>query len=266
MSDDEHGSSRRTVLRTSGLALAGGLVGVPAVSAIQQNETETAPQGGQPDQGRQEVEQIVSNWEQKQREEAMNTMEKYGAPEGVTQRRLLWYDVGPWTRIEIFRDATMHNFPKPHPDFFEQFINYEVPSHKADELQEFDGSVFFERTTGIMSARCHTEWANFLALNLANDIVTDEKTVEEARRAYAETVIQYESGQQPEYTQGLQFEVPQEDVGDPDVAVIENGRVNLQQHAPDVEGAQNATNATAQNATDGGTTNATDGAQNDSSP
>jgi hypothetical protein len=48
-------------------------------------------------------------------------------------------------------------------------------------LAEFDGSVIAERTAGEVSARCHDEHANFLALNLMHDIVTGAKNVEEAR-------------------------------------------------------------------------------------
>jgi hypothetical protein len=43
--------------------------------------------------------------------------------------------------------------------------------------------VIAERTAGEVSARCHDEQANLLALNLTNDVVTGAKTVAEARRS-----------------------------------------------------------------------------------
>lgn len=233
--DEQSNLARRTVLGMAGVGVLG-LGGVSASAADnRQDETETETQtetGTATEDGgntREEVEEIIADWEDKQREETMKTMEEYGVPDGVTERRLIWYDVDPWRRIEIFRDATQHNFPTQHPDFFEQFIDYQVPPEKADELMAYDGSIMFERTTGVMSARCHTEWANFLALNLANDIVTDEKSVEEARRAYAEDVIRKMNGESPEYTQGLQFELPEGNQRDPDVAIIEDGEVVMDQ-------------------------------------
>lgn len=225
---DESGPSRRQILGTTGLALAGMVTGTSVASA---NDTKTGDNmdgSSQQEGDEEEVMEIISEWPEKQRTEAQNTMEKYGVPEGVTERRLLWYDADPWLRIEIFRDATEHNFPIPHPDFFEQFIDYQVPPDKAEQLMEFDGSVFFERTEGVLSARCHTEWANFLALNLAHDIIVENKTVKQARRAYGEQVLAFQNGESPPYTQGLQFELPEGPQRDPGVRIIEDGEVVLE--------------------------------------
>lgn len=228
-SDNRLRLERRTVLGATGLGVLGALPGAVTGDEHENDEADggdggNGGDGGEGD-GRSEVMEIISDWEEKQHEESVKTMDEYGVPEGVTERRLIWYDADPWKRIEIFRDATEHEFPAPHPDFFEQFIDYQVPAEKADELTEYDGSIMFERTTGVMSARCHTEWANFLAINLANDIVTDQKSVEEARQMYAETAMQKMEGGSPAYTQEFQFELPEGDQRDPDEAVGEqNGQ------------------------------------------
>ncbi len=47
-----------------------------------------------------------------------------------------------------------HDFPMPHPDLLEQFVDYQVPPDKFDELAQYDGSVIVERTKGEISARC----------------------------------------------------------------------------------------------------------------
>ena len=54
----------------------------------------------------------------------------------------------------------------------ESFIDYRVPVEAFTPLAAFDGRVVVERTAGEVSARCHDEQANFLALNLMHDIVT----------------------------------------------------------------------------------------------
>ena len=54
---------------------------------------------------------------------------------------------------------------------------------------------------------------DFLALNLANDIVTGKKSVEEARKFYAETMREMKH---PEYKQGFLFDVARTNQGDPD--------------------------------------------------
>ena len=68
-----------------------------------------------------------------------------------------------------------HNFPAPHIDAIESFIDYTVPTEMFTPLAEYDGSVVVERTAGEVSARCHDEEANNLALNLMHDIVQGEK-------------------------------------------------------------------------------------------
>ena len=47
----------------------------------------------------------------------------------------------------------------------------EFPPEVLD-LARFDGSVIVERTRGEIGARCDKEEMNYLALNLAHDIVT----------------------------------------------------------------------------------------------
>ncbi len=74
-----------------------------------------------------------------------------------------------------------------------------------DELAQFDGSVTVDRTQGTIAARCDKEENNFLALNLAHDVITKKKSVEEARTAYGEMIKQAMSGNKPEYMKKLMF-------------------------------------------------------------
>ena len=99
-------------------------------------------------------------------------------------------------------------------------IDYYAPPEKLDELGQFDGSVYVDRTNGELAAKCDQEAANFLAINLAHEIVTGEKSVEEARQAYAEAMVMAEMDEPPETTQSLQFEVAEGDERDPDETII----------------------------------------------
>ena len=87
-------------------------------------------------------------------------------------------------------------------------------------LAVFDGSVLVDRTKGEMSARCEGEAANFLALNLADDIVHGRKDVETARKEYGEAMKAKQRGNPPEIMQKLMFEVGQCGTSEPDVAII----------------------------------------------
>ena len=91
---------------------------------------------------------------------------------------------------------------------------------KFDELARYGGSVIVERTKGEISARCDREEMNYLALNLAHDIITDRLSVEEARKMYAETAAAALQGKMHPYVQGLQFDIPKDETGDPDTPAL----------------------------------------------
>jgi hypothetical protein len=137
---------------------------------------------------------------------AMNMMiRKYGQPEEQTATMAMWKNNGPWKKTVIYAKEFKHDFPMPHTDVMQQWVDYKVPPEKFDELAMFDGSVVCNRTTGEISARCDKEEANFLALNLANDIVKDNKAVNTARDEYAKAIKDLINGSKPEYTQNLKF-------------------------------------------------------------
>jgi len=162
------------------------------------------------------ADEVLTGWSGTPKEVAMKTMEKYGQPTGVTPNMLVWENSGPWKRTVVYRQEVPHNFPMPHTDLLEQFIDYSVPADKFDELAAYDGSVAVQRTVGEMSARCDKEEMNFLALNLANDIVTGKRSVKDARDFYAKTAMAFKNGQMSPYTQGLQFQVSKSNTAFPD--------------------------------------------------
>jgi hypothetical protein len=152
-----------------------------------------------------EAKGMISGWPAKTQEVANTTMAKYGAPNEVTGTMLVWNNNGPWKKTIIHKEPVQHNFPMPHLDLLEQFVDYSVPAEKYDQLALYDGSVVVARTVGEMSARCDKEEANFLALNLANDIATGKKTVEEARAYYARSIKEMMQGKMDPYLQKLHF-------------------------------------------------------------
>ncbi len=161
------------------------------------------------------ADEVLASWSDKSKEVAMMMMKKYGQPNEATMHMLVWHNNGPWKRTVVYRDEVQHNFPMPHPDLLEQFINYRMPPEKFSEIAMYDGSVIVERTKGVMSARCDKEEANFLALNLANDIATGKRSVEDAREFYAKTIMELMNGKRSPYTQGLQFQVSASGTADP---------------------------------------------------
>lgn len=162
---------------------------------------------------------IIRDWPSESQEAADLVIKAYGEPDEATESELIWREPGPWKRIVATRAFYRHDFPAPHIDAIESVIDYRVPPEKVSELARFDGSVIVERTAGEVSARCHDEQANFLALNLMHDIVTGAKTAEQAREHYAQEFADYRRKKPTPYMEGLKFR-PEGDAADPDVRVL----------------------------------------------
>lgn len=154
----------------------------------------------------QQVEDIISDWGSFPRKAAKDTIKKYGPPQEAIPSQLIWYNNGPWKRTRVIRDEIPHHFPQPHTDVLENVIDYKVPPHKVEDLARFDGSVYIDRTRGEVSSRCDMEAANLISLNLMHDIVTDRKTVLEARRTHGEITLAYLMDKPAPYAERLQFQ------------------------------------------------------------
>lgn len=160
---------------------------------------------------------VAAEWPKEAKEAANSMLNKYGAPDDITGSLLVWHDKGPWREIIVRKDTIEHRFPSPHKDTLEQRIAYEVPLDKFNDLARFDGSLIAERTSGTLASRSQSEAMNFLALNLAHDIITNRRSVEETREMYADIARAYAKGEQHPYTRGLKFMAAKiEESSDPD--------------------------------------------------
>ncbi len=148
---------------------------------------------------------VVSRWPDASRRAAEEMIDRYGSPDHITRGFLVWEKAGVWEEITVRREPIEHNFPLPHMDSLEQTAAYEVPEDMFDDLAIFDGSVVAERTRGTIASRSWSEAMNYLALNLAHDIITNAKSVEEARDAYVMITREYAEGKKHPYMKGLRF-------------------------------------------------------------
>lgn len=209
---EEKASARRDFLKlTLAASAAAGLA--PAAASAQGGKSDTAKPSTE------SVSKLIEDWPKTAKFAAKTTLEKYGPPNEATPTRLIWFNNGPWKRTIVNKDEVDHDFPMPHKDVMEQYVDYKVPPDKADELVRYDGSVYFDRTKGEMSARCDMEAANFVALNLAHDVATGKRSVEEAREFYPKAVMAHMQKQSSPYAEKLQFE-PQRNTADRDKTTV----------------------------------------------
>jgi len=160
----------------------------------------------------------IASWPEASQNAAREMGQKYGSPDEATDTHLVWHERGPWKRSILSRDPVAHDWPEPHLDVLEQVIDFRVDPARIDDLARFDGSVMVERTKGELSARCGGERANFLAINLARDIATGKRSVEEARAFYEEAMAGSANAEKAEYMAQLMFDEVTGETAGPDSA------------------------------------------------
>lgn len=161
----------------------------------------------------------VQEWPHESRQAAELVIDQFGEPDEVSRNELTWYGVGPWKRVVATRWFEHHNFPLPHVDCVECVIDYRVPAEKMADLAIFDGSIRVDRTAGELSVRCRSIASDTLKINLVHDIVTGNRSVEDARAYHIEEVLNATRGNPTPYRSTLMVP-PQEDTKDPGVQVL----------------------------------------------
>ncbi|MDD5304960.1 MAG: hypothetical protein PHS14_17825, partial [Elusimicrobia bacterium] len=146
-----------------------------------------------------EARRVVSNWPVVSLRTAEALIEEYGPPDLAIADRLAWFDNGPWKTTMVYRN------PHEHLDVLEQTIGYTVPQDKVAALAKLDVALRLSRDNRELSATSESEETNFLALNLADEVVREKRSSEEARAFYLKTVIQANAGKSSPYMKGLLF-------------------------------------------------------------
>lgn len=141
-------------------------------------------------------EKTIRKWPQASRAAARAMLAKYGRPQSYTGDELIWLDNGSWDKTVVYRGSA---------DCVEQTVRYQVPAEKVNDLKRFDRRLSVSEPGGLLSSRAGSERMNILALNLADEIVTGKRTVEDARGFYAKTVKLSEAGKSSSYTKKLMF-------------------------------------------------------------
>lgn len=163
---------------------------------------------------------MIQAWPTESKQAAEAIIAKYGMPTEFTSSMLVWEKTGPWKKTVVMKEAVDHQFPIAHKDVLKQVVDYKVPADKADELAQFDGSIIIDRTKGELAVRCDKEENNFLAINLADEIIQGKKTVKQARDMMAKAVMGKQlAGNEGMFKDGFKFQLASSSTADADKSV-----------------------------------------------
>lgn len=161
--------------------------------------------GGKPVTSVQTPESTIAGWPSLPQTTARLLIAKYGEPNTFDDGSLVWYDNGEWRKTVVYRKAPESFMGLHSRDILQQTVAYAVPDAKIGDLKAFDDRIKYDKASGEISAISENENLNFLALNLADEIVADRRSPQEARDFYRKTTKLAQSGKSSAYTQGLLF-------------------------------------------------------------
>jgi hypothetical protein len=147
---------------------------------------------------------VISNWSDFCRLSASKLIDEYGAPDEIDSSRLVWRDRSLVKRIAVW-DVPSEFEADGGAGNVEYTVAYAVPRDKRGALAAFSPDVRVSRDSTELSARSTSEEVNFLAINLADEIIHGIKTPAEARDFFHRTVELSAAGKTSPFMQGLLF-------------------------------------------------------------
>jgi hypothetical protein len=134
------------------------------------------------------VTRMLNTWSPSSQTAARTAMSLYGQPDQLTDRRMVWTNRAPWTRIEVMRDPVAQIEAGVESGMIVHTIVYPVTAGQAQELRRFNRNIRIDPASGEISVRGVSEAANLLALNLIDEIVRGTRDADDALRFYRDAL------------------------------------------------------------------------------
>lgn len=147
---------------------------------------------------------VMNRWASPSADVGRRLLDEYGTPDDVTPNQLTWNRRGPWKRTVVWNRKPIYRSPTDMA-VMKQTIDYPLSRAEAGGLLVFSDSLEIDLLHGELSSRADREEINFLALNLADEIVRGEKNIAEAQIEFVRQLQLAASGKITPYMTGLLF-------------------------------------------------------------
>lgn len=181
------------------LAAAPALMLVAALGALAiEPGAPSAPVRNETDEAVRTPRTIVRNWPERPRLAALALIEKYGAPQIASTDALSWVGNAPWDDTTVRRGADLGGS-------IQQSVHYPVSLPKLAEINKIGGRIEYDSSSQQLSSTADAEGLNFLALNLADEVLSGKRTSAQASELYRRTRELTAAGKSSPYTSALLF-------------------------------------------------------------
>ncbi|NNN04905.1 MAG: hypothetical protein HKL90_03295 [Elusimicrobia bacterium] len=195
--------------RVAGAFLVALAVAVPAGVGAQTRVSSVAPPdpAGTDAPAARTAESVIQNWPERSRDTARALIAEYGEPAAFSGEALVWSGNGAWKKTVVHRGAWPRLLVMKDRNYLEQAISYRVPEDKIAALKMFDSRVQVDPVDGELSSRAESEKMNYLALNMAVEIIDEKRSVEDASAFYRREAELAAAGKSSPYLEGFTFNV-----------------------------------------------------------
>lgn len=149
------------------------------------------------------VQRILANWPRESRTTANLAVKRFGPPVSASPEALAWNKSGPWGRTEVFRSGEKRSFPLEHRDIIRQSVPRQVTAEQAAILEQMDIGLSVAGKPTLLSSISDSEESNFLGINVADEVLSGERSPEEARAFYRKTSQAAAAGKSSPYTERI---------------------------------------------------------------
>lgn len=130
---------------------------------------------------------------------------EYGQPAEASDHRLAWVDNAPWKRTVVYRTPPRERVLVGNGGRLEQSVSYRVPDDRIGDLGRFDTDIEADLKAGLLTVISDAESDNFLALNLADEVIKGRRTPKEASEFRRKQQRLRDSGKSSPYFERLLF-------------------------------------------------------------
>jgi hypothetical protein len=156
----------------------------------------------------QRTQAIIASWSDSSRLLAARLIQEYGPPDEIGRGWLSWNDKGPWKRTTVWQQS--EEYPTDQDgDNLEQVLAYPIAQEQRLALLAFSDKVRASDDGQELAVHADREELDFLALNLAHEILQGRRDPLDAFHFEQRTLRLSAAGKSSPYMQRLLFTPPQ---------------------------------------------------------
>ena len=144
-----------------------------------------------------QIDKVTAQWSPENKKMLSDLINKYGEPQEANEREVTWFNNGQWNKTILTTESGSA--------ILRQTANMTVPPESLGDLSTYSKNISVDQAQDQVTVANRKEELNFLALNLAKEVIEGRMSPFEARRQYSTLSSSLNRSQ---FLEGLSFGLP----------------------------------------------------------